>query len=174
MVISTRPTTEDFARYDNNKMQRKLLGLAYKRIGLGRGVQTTVGMQQLLRKGIESHPKDTQMWKSFAALLKKGRGIYFIDTDNVHNVMTEISVIDAAGTVILDTKVNHGMSINDIYRRSESAAIPRFFCTIRKAYGPPTTGQTLGLTAKENSALLAEKGLNQDLVLVEWSTSRCD
>jgi len=73
--------------------------------------------------------------------------------------------------VLIDTIVNHEVSIQDVY---EQATEELHRTQIDKVYGAQKDQQTPGMTKKQIGETLIGKGFGPESFLVEGSTSRCD
>lgn len=93
--------------------------------------------------------------------------VFYIDTEFVWPIITEIAVLDARGKVILDTFVKYDYDVNDMSNAigDDSA---------REVYNKSTASLKQGKTPNEIGRILAEAGMNEKSLLLEWSISGCD
>lgn len=115
-------------------------------------------------------------------MAERPKSILIADTEFINTLgprfLFEYAAFDGAMRRVVDSPVNHEMSIRQLYEKVNSACthdlqqiIAR--STIRKIYGPPTDEMTPGLTMAEIGRTLLEstpKGVD----IIEWWVSRCD
>jgi hypothetical protein len=89
----------------------------------------------------------------------------------VGSQLPEICYLTTKGEVLIDTIVNHEVSIRDVYER---IANEMHRTKIDKVYGAQQDRRTPGMTQKQIGEILICKGCGPESFLVEWPTSGCD
>lgn len=85
----------------------------------------------------------------------------------------EICIYDARGNEIINTTINHGCTIEDLYNR-DAHGLNLYRGALRKIYGPSIKKLAPGLTISEVADVLESCGFGKNIYMVEWSSGFCD
>ena len=87
----------------------------------------------------------------------------------------EISVVDGNGTVIVDTIIDYGLTVAEMFEQySTPNVFDRRFYTLVKVLGHPSNNRIKGLKPTEIVQALQKAGINESLILIDWSMCRFD
>ncbi|MCJ1363980.1 hypothetical protein MMC16_003089 [Acarospora aff. strigata] len=107
--------------------------------------------------------------------------VFYMDTEgmfqNEHGILFEIALLDHKGNPLVDTVVDHGLSVADLYRWTRRNVKQKDIGlrSVAKIYGAGTEEQTPGMTYEDIAdEILGNVNLTQDCQILEWSTNRCD
>jgi hypothetical protein len=82
----------------------------------------------------------------------------------------EISVMDSNGTVIVDTIIDYGLTVAEMFAQySTPKVFDRRFYTLVKILGHPSNKRITGLTPTGIVLALRQAGMNEDSMLIDWS-----
>jgi hypothetical protein len=85
----------------------------------------------------------------------------------------EICIYDARGNEIINTTINHGSTIEDLYNQ-DAHGLNLYRGTLGKISGPPIKTFTPGLTISKVADVRESYGIGKNIYMVEWSSGFCD
>ncbi|KIN04473.1 hypothetical protein OIDMADRAFT_50330 [Oidiodendron maius Zn] len=107
--------------------------------------------------------------------------VFFIDVETTVAVKgqfadaIEISVIDGNNNVIIDTIIDYGLTIDQMFNLHATPPDNDFrYRTLAKVLGPPTDKKVTGHRPEQIVQVLKAAGMNKHSFLVEWSMSGYD
>lgn len=103
--------------------------------------------------------------------LSRVEEVFYVDVEFVGDTVLEICVLNSKGEVILNTYVDHGYTVAELYATQDHSA-----CLFKLIgiYGPPSDKRTPGMTPQEVANVLLANGFNRKSHVVEWSLNYCD
>lgn len=107
----------------------------------------------------------------FETLVDNKSNLFFIDTEFIDSTIIEVCILDALGKVVLDTPIDFGCTVRELWERFNGKFGLR---KLAVTHGHPSEKPTQGMTIEAIHSVLMEAGFNQNSVLVEWSSSKCD
>ncbi|RDL40314.1 uncharacterized protein BP5553_00293 [Venustampulla echinocandica] len=115
------------------------------------------------------------------ALVASPNTVFFIDIETTVSCMgqcaeaIEISVIDGNNNVIIDTIVDYGLTIEQMFNLYATPPINDFrYRTLAKVLGPLSEKAVSGRRPEQIIQILYAAGMNKDSFLVDWSMSSYD
>jgi hypothetical protein len=114
-------------------------------------------------------------------LVSNPKSVYYCDTEfavsrpSLPWKCLEISIVDGEGNVVVDTKVDYGLTVAEFYNKYVPDSHDYWrYSSVVKVYGRPSNARVPGMTPEQIVDTLRTHGMNQDSMWVEWSQSRCD
>jgi len=106
-------------------------------------------------------PIDSATLKYRDLWVEKSDKLVFIDpefwTCHTFKILMENCIYDTRGNEIINTTINHGCTIEDLYNR-DAHGLNWYRGALRKIYGPPLKTLTPGLTISEVADALDSYG----------------
>lgn len=115
----------------------------------------------------------------FDQVCTRPQDVFAIDTETgFDGTVHEVGIINLDGLIVVDNLVNHGCSLADFYRLSESGLSEaqqfRAFFAVNKSYGPPSNSPMPGLTPGELVQRFQQAGMSASSIWVEHSFGNFD
>ena len=117
----------------------------------------------------------------YEALQTNPSTVFFIDVETTVQLRgqapeaIEISVIDGNNNIIVNTLVDYGLTIDQMFHQySTPPDIDFRYRALAKVLGPPSENHVSGYRPEEIIEILKVAGMNKDSFLVDWSMSSFD
>ena len=155
-------------------LMRKTLAEATEnpRKGFGSGITTREEFMKLLNSKSTSFPDaELRELKQLQSRMESGKGVFYVDTEFVGSHAMEITVVDGNGKVVVNTAVDYGLTVGELYVPNMNFMELR---TLNRVFGSPSVQRTSGTSPKLIASELKKAEFGKDSLLVEWSSNRCD
>jgi hypothetical protein len=91
-----------------------------------------------------------------------------IPSENGQAEPIEISVVDGDGSIIVDTIIDHGLTVEEMFAKYSIPGVrDRRHFTLMKVVGSPHSERIPGLTPNEIVQILRQAGVNKNSILIE-------
>ena len=116
-----------------------------------------------------------EIWESAHHAHTHGSGVMYVDTEFVDKRLIQVAILDATGKTILDARIDHGLSIQELYDELPERGYRRAWQlrVLSRFYGPDSTIKSPMITVNELASKLTALRLSEH-IMIEWSTNYCD